>query len=85
MKQTKTILTPSLATFGFEFQEAVQDGWEIEEDKYVNMFGPYYEVIMCKRDSSVAALLSDVVIQEETKQLTPAQQRMANARASKGK
>lgn len=43
MKQTRTILTPSLYVFAYELQEAIQQGWEIDGDTPPTTFGIVYE------------------------------------------
>lgn len=44
MKQTKSILTPSIYVFAYELQEAILDGWEIDGDVPPVTWGIAYEV-----------------------------------------
>lgn len=55
--ETKTIINTSLQGFMMDFQEHVQEGWEMDMQNPAGLFGVAYETGLVRTDKSIAALL----------------------------
>lgn len=80
MSETKSIINVNLSAFLREFQEHVQQGWEIDDNAPPNLWGVAYETGLVRTDKSIAAMATRQV--DAPPPLTRAEI-LARARAAK--
>lgn len=77
--ETKTIINMSLQALMVEFQEHVQQGWEMDLDHPIGLFGIAHEMGLVRNDKTIATLLKA----SEGKPVLSRAEILANAREAK--
>jgi hypothetical protein len=82
-EERKSIINPSLPAFMREFQEHVQQGWELDEANGPKMWGIAYETGLVRNDKTVTAMVERLDEQGMPKPVRTRAEILADARQAK--